>query len=1156
MFCRLSLTVILLLAVLPALPQATTARITGRVTDPLQAPVPGAQIRVTNVDTGVSRETQTDETGSYAVPLLQPGNYRLTVNQSGFRPVSQSGLSLAVDQTARLDIELQLGSVSEEVEVVASAPLLAQDTSSLGQIVDNAKIQNIPLNGRSAFRLVQLTPGLLAAPGANGQFGDIPVNTNQDTNFSINGGRNNSNEILIDGVPSTAGFFNSITTIPSIEATQEFKVQSNSLSAEWGRFSGGVVNVSTRSGTNALHGSIYEYFRNSVFDANEFFNNMAGREIPNFVMNQFGGAVGGPVSLGKLYSGRNRTFFFADYQGTRWSRGDVFRTSVPTAAQRAGDFSQTFTQAGQPVTIYDPLTTTRVGETNNYTRSAFPNNRIPEARISPIATALLAYYPGPNTAGDPFTEFNNFISNATRTIGQNQFSGRVDHNWNDAYRMFVRFSRNTTNLTQPDSYSNVATPEPGAVGTTPFTQTTVAWDNNITLSSNSILSLKYGLARWEQFRETRSYGFDQRTLGFSDSLVSQFQIPVFPLINVEQYGSLGGQSYFANGNDTHSLLASWTKLAGKHSLKAGADIRVRRINFINIFAGGGQYQFNRTITRGPNPLQFTANAGNAVASLLLGYPNGGNAPVQAGVSLQGIYSAFYFQDDIRITNNFTLNVGIRQETESPFTERRNQINYFDVDIASPARNAQFPDLQGGLVFASEANRQAWKWDVWNIAPRLGFAWTVTPKTVLRGGGGAFFAPAETSNSATGFTSSSGYSSATPVLGTLDGGLTPNVTLDNPFPGGLIPPTRDSLGASTFLGQAVTVWDAGPLMPVTWQWNFNVQRELPGSVLVDVSYAGSRGIHLAYRNRQINDLDPRHLSLGAGLNQLVGNPFYGTITAGALAQPTVQRRQLLLPFPHFTNVNIINMTSANSIYHSMQAKVERRFVNGFTALLSYTYGKLITDSMNQIAPIGMNANATGTQNWYDLSQERGVAELDVTHNLVFSFVAELPFGRGKALFSDAGRVSNALIGGWQLNGITSYRTGLPIAFGATIPGGGNRPNSTGISANISEDRSRGEAISRWFDTNQFLQPASFTLGNVGRVLSDVRGPRMFNQDLSLIKNTSITERVTLQLRFEYFNVFNRPTFAQPNATLGSGLFGQINSTLLLPRVGQVAAKINF
>ncbi len=1104
------------------------AQITGRVSDSLQAVITDAEVSATNLATQVVRRTVTNERGLYAIPSLPPGVYAISVIKPGFRTETRTNLQLIVDQTATMDFELQVGAVTEKIEVNAQAALLDEQTSSLGQLIDNAKIQNIPLNGRSAFRLVQLTPGILSTRAASGQFGDIPVNTTWDTNFSINGGRAQSNEIQIDGVPATAGFFNQITTIPSIESTQEFKVQSNNLSAEWGRFAGGVLNVSTRSGTNEFHGAVFEFLRNSAFDANELFNKTSGRAKPPFRMNQYGAAVGGPIV-------RNRTFFFGDYQGTKWRRGDVFRNSLPTNLERGGDFSQTLAPNGALATIYDPFSSTTA-------RNPFAGNRLPAARISPIAQKMIAYYPQPNVQGDPFTNFNNFISNAGRSIDSDQFSAKVDHQFTDRWRTFGRIARNKTSLAQPDYFNNVASSGTGSVGTTPFTQHTAALDNTLILNNTTILSVRYGFARWYQLRQTRSYGFDQRELGIPASLVSQFQIPVFPAVTVEQYAGLGGQSFLDNGNDTHSLLGSVTKTAGRHNIKFGGDVRLKRVNYFNLGSGGGAYTFNRVFTRGPSPTVFT-NTGNGVASFLLGVPASGNVPTTVGVAMQNYYAGFYLQDDIRLGAKLTVNLGLRYETESPYTERYNQMNSFNADLASPVRNPAFPNLTGGLEFASAGRRRVHDWDKVNFAPRVGFAYSMDNKTVLRWGAGLFFSPLDISNNAVGFSPSNGYSATTPLVASLDNGVTPFRTLANPYPDGLVAPTRDSLGASTFLGQAPTIWDSHPVLGENYQWNFDVQRQLPGNMIADVSYAGSRGIHLGFRNREMNALDPRFLSLGTGLNTLVDNPFAGSISVGALAQPRVARRQLLLPYPQFTSVNIINMAMANSVYHSLQAKVERRFSQGVSVLMAYTAGKVITDSASQVSPIGPTSLGN-VQNWYNLRAERGLSDMDVAQSLTVSFVAELPFWRGKAY------------GGWQINGVSSYVGGTPLTLSAPIPGGGNRPNSTGASARIDASRSRGEQINRWFDITQFTLPASFSLGNVGRTLPDVRGPNMVNTDFSLIKNTKIKENVSLQFRLEYFNIFNRANLDLPNTAFGSGQFGRITATAGLPRVGQMALKLNF
>ncbi|MBS1824383.1 MAG: TonB-dependent receptor [Acidobacteria bacterium] len=1116
------------------------AQITGRISDSLQAVITEAEISATNTATQVTRRTVSNERGLYTIPSLPPGMYQITVAKPGFRSETRTNLQLIVDQTATMDFELQVGGVTEKIEVNAQAALLDEQTSSLGQLIDNTKIQNIPLNGRSAFRLVQLTPGILSTRAASGQFGDIPVNTTWDTNFSINGGRAQSNEIQIDGVPATTGFFNQITTIPSIESTQEFKVQSNNLSAEWGRFGGGVLNVSTRSGTNEFHGALFEFLRNSAFDSNELFNKTSGRLKPPFRMNQYGAAIGGPIV-------RNRTFFFGDYQGTKWRRGDVFRSSLPTNLERSGDYSQTLGPTGALATIYDPLSSPTA-------RTPFAANRLPVSRISPIAQKMLAYYPQPNVQGDLYTNFNNFISNAGRLIDSDQFSAKIDHQFSDKWRTFGRIARNKTSLTQPDYFGNVATSGNGSVGTTPFTQHTAALDNTVILNSTTVLSIRYGFARWYQLRQTRSYGFDQRELGLPASLVSQFQIPVFPAVTVEQYAGLGGQSYLDNGNDTHSLLGSVTKTRGRHNLKFGGDVRLKRINYFNLGSGGGAYTFNRVFTRGPNPNLFT-NTGNGVASLLLGVPASGNVPTTVGVAMQNYYAGFYLQDDIRLTSKLTMNIGLRYETESPYTERYNQINSFNIDLTSPVRNPAFPNLTGGLEFASKERRTVHDWDKLNFAPRIGFAYALGNKTVLRWGAGLFFSPLDISNNAVGFSPSDGYSATTPLVASLDNGITPFRTLADPYPDGLVAPTRNSLGSSTFLGQAPAVWDSHPILGENYQWNFDLQRQLPWNLVADVSYAGSRGIHLAFRNREMNALDPQYLALNTGLNTLVDNPFAGRINVGTLSQPRVARRQLLLPFPQYTGLNIINMTMANSVYHSLQAKVERRFSHGISMLMAYTAGKVITDAASQVSPIGPTSLGN-VQNWYNLRAERGLSDMDVAQSLTVSFVAELPFGPGKALGSSLKGAAAQVVGGWQLNGVSSYTGGTPLTLSAPIPGGGNRPNSTGVSARIDSSRSRGDQIERWFDTSQFTLPASFSLGNVGRTLPDVRGPSIVNTDLSLIKNTKLKEGVSLQFRLEYFNLFNRANLDLPNTGFGSGQFGKITATVGLPRVGQMALKLNF
>ncbi len=1140
----------------PLLAQSATAGITGTVADASGGAVPGVAVVVRNEDTGVKRETSSNATGTYSAPLLQPGRYSVQVQKQGFRPLTRTGIVLQVDQVARIDLVMEVGSVAENLTVTAEAPLLAEDTSSLGQVVDDSKIQSIPLNGRSPFRLVQLTPSVVSTPAANGQFGDVPVNTNQDSDFSINGGQKHSSEVYVDGIPTTAGLFSSVTAIPSVDATEEFKVESNNLSAEWGRFSGGVINVLTKSGTNQVHGSLFEFLRNSATDANDFFNNLAGKPKPPFRMNQFGFAAGAPVELGKLYDGRNKTFVFGDYQGTRWTKGAVYTDTVPTDLQKQGNFSQTFNQNKQLITIYDPSTTgPDPAHPGQSVRAPFPGNQIPRSRFDPVAAKIITYYPEPNAPGNSITNANNFVSNAPTVVNEDEFSVRMDHNVNDNYRMFGRFTFNDTNLLQPNYFGNVASGGNGAVGPTLFHYRTFAFGHTVTLNPRTLLDIRYGFARWYQDRKTLSYGFDQTTLGMPAQTVAQYQIPVFPALTVNGYAPMGGNSFYHNGNDTHSLNGSISSTIGNHSLKVGAEIRLRRINLINIAGGAGAYTFNTSFTAGPNPNQVSSNTGNGLASLLLGVGTGSQT-TSAGVALQDWYVAGYVQDSYRLSPKLTLNLGLRYETETPYTERHNELVWFDSALTSPAANSAYPNLTGGLRFSgvNGQSRYVYNWDTNNVSPRAGLAWQFLPKTVFRAGFGMFYAPLEVSSSNTGAFATAGYSSTTSFVGSLDG-ITPFNYLSNPFPNGLVKPTGSSLGAATYLGQSISVWDPNAHTPYAMQWNGDLQQALPHGFLIDAAYSANRGVKLA-QQRDLDALPPQDLALGTGLQALVPNPFAGKIPSGTLAQPTVSRQQLLLPFPQFTDVSLMNSTSGNSVYHSLQVKAEKRMSKGSNFLLAYTFGKNISDVNSSLASFGSIGNATKVQNWYNLQAERSLSEFDVAQALVLSYVVELPFGPGQAIGKNSHGVVARLLEKWELAGSATYHSGFPLVLTTTVAGGGNRPNSVGRSADITQSRSTQQQVSEWFDVTAFTQPAPFTFGNVSRTLPDVRGPSLVNLDAALIKNIRVTERWRVMFRSEFFNVLNNTNFWLPNTALNSVQFGQISQSSGQPRVLQFSLKVLF
>ena len=1145
------------LALIAGWAQSTTGGFTGTVTDPTGAAIPAASVTVESSDNGITRQTRTSDLGTYTVPLLPPGVYTVKAAHDGFRPVTRSGVELRVDQMARLDFSLQVGAVTDSVVVTGEAPLVDSDTSSLGQVIDRAKVDSLPLNGRMTLRLVQLTPGILAGVDATGQFGDISVGTFDDVNFSINGGRAGANATVIDGVPASTGFLNLFTTIPSVDVTQEFKVQSNSTSAEYGRFAGGVINVSTRSGANDVHGNVFEFLRNNILNANDFFSNRSGIAAPAFHMNQFGAAVGGPVVIPRVYNGRNRTFFFFNYEGTRWRRGAVYQGSVPSTLERQGDFSQTLNAQGQLITIFDPTTTT-ANPAGGFIRTPFAGNVIPKNRINPVGSAIAQYFPTPNLPGDPLTHANNYFSNANTRVNKDDGAARIDQNITNNYRMFGRIDTTFNQLHQPDTFGNPATPGVGANGDILFHYYTGVWDNTITASPTTVFNVRYGFARFYWARNTRSYGFDQTTLGLPASYVSQLQIPVFPAISTEGYAGMAGGSFIRTGQDTHSLLPSMMKTIGRHSLKAGADIRLRRNNIWIIQNGGGTFSFTRSMTTGPNPNVFLANSGNSIASLLLGAGTSGSVGSTPGASLQNWYLAGYLQDDIKISRKLTLNFGLRYETESPYTERRDYLAWFDANAPSPISNAAFPKLSGAVQYAgvSGNSRHPYGWDTNNFAPRVGLAWSATKRLVFRSGFGLFYAGLETDNDLNNYTPVTGtsFTGTTAYLGTLDG-MTPFNLISNPFPNGLVRPTGSQGGAASMLGQSITSWNYAGVTPYTEQWNADVQYQLTQDLMVDVAYAGSHGLHFA-RTYDANALNPQYLSLQTQLNSLVPNPFYGQIGVGTLSQPTVALSQLLKPFPEYTSVNIVNSPTVYSIYHSIQVKAEKRMSHGQSFLFAFTGGKLISNGNNSLAGLGVQSNGTSVQNVYNLSAERSISEQDQSKAIALSYVADLPFGKGHKLAPTG--VPAHILGGWNVSGMFTYGGGLPLVITAPISGGGNRPNSTGQTANLSGGRSHTAEIAQWFNTSVFTLPPSYTYGNVSRTLPDTRGPSVTNFNLSLVRSFRLLERADLQFRAEAFNLMNTPHFWLPVTAMSSVQFGQITASQVaqLPRVLQFALKLKF
>ncbi|MBX5496923.1 MAG: TonB-dependent receptor, partial [Bryobacteraceae bacterium] len=661
-----------------------TASVTGRVTDASGAVVPGVKIEARNDATGVASSTESNDSGYYNLPQLLPGTYTITAEKSGFNTLRQTGLTLAVNQVARVDLTLQVGSVSESVEVAAEAVLLESESSTLGQLVQGAQVSNLPLLGRNPYALAGLVPGVRISAGAN----DLPVDQISTASASINGARGNQNEYLLDGAPNTAPAQNQPVVFANVDSVQEFKVETNAFSAEYGRAAGGVFNVVTKSGTNDLHFTLYEFLRNDKLNANDFFANRGNKPKAPFRFNQFGGTVGGPVVLPNLYDGRNRTFFFASTELVRFVQGVTFTGTVPRPEELAGDFSNTRNANNQLITIYDPLTTAPNPSGTGFIRQPFPGNRIPVDRMDPVARNIARYWPAPTSAGSGFTGVNNFSRTDSNRIEKNTWSARLDHSFNDNNRIFGRFSYDDSPWNRAPAYGKEFIASPSA-GPQVFTRYNTVIEDTHVFSPTTLGTFRVSWARLANTRRPFSDGFDITTLGFPARLKSEIGDPAaFPAIlvnglsvtgsvpNVVVGGSLGATDVISFGMDTFTGQAAITKTLTRHTLKAGFETRILRFNTRQTNDQAIQFSFGPTFTQGPNPTASSATAGYGLATFLLGIAGGSITPSPA-LALQNTYYALYLQDDWKVTPRLTLNLGLRWDVEPARTERFNQLTNFD-----------------------------------------------------------------------------------------------------------------------------------------------------------------------------------------------------------------------------------------------------------------------------------------------------------------------------------------------------------------------------------------------------------------------------------------------------------------------------------------------
>ncbi|MFN7937467.1 MAG: TonB-dependent receptor [Bryobacteraceae bacterium] len=1121
---------ILFLAAMGAAGQSFTGRIVGTVTDSTGGVIAAAQIKAVDAGTNRTVLAVSNVDGNYAFNELPRGEYSVEVSAQGFKSSLRKGIQLAIGQQARVDVQLEVGSVAESVEVVADASLLETVDSVVGKVVDNKRITELPLNSRNVFSLLYLTPGVTGS-----------VSSTYSTGFAINGARNSMLDILVDGVSTahpTVNGFSGNSTFPPVEAIAEFKVLGANYSAEFGRSNGGIVNVVYKSGTNDLHGSLFEFLRNSKLDANDFFNNANNRRLGSFKRNQFGAMLNGPIR-------RNKTFFLGSFEGLRERSSANTITSVPTALQRNGDFRETRAANGSQVRIFNPFTTRAEG--NGFVRDPFPNNVIPASMFDPVAANAMRYYPQPNTVSNAVTNLNNFFNTGARSFDQNQVDGRVDHNITDRQRIFGRFSWRENLDSPPMYFPQDLTIAEGRVNQG-VRQPSASIDYTNALSPSTVLTARIGFSRSLFDYDNQGLGFKPSSLGLPAGIDSVVDRQMFPRIGASGFVNLGGNDHRYSTFNTYTLLSNLSRIMGNHTLKTGWEGRMIRVNVWEA-RSAGTFNFAPGFTQGPNPNTASSTAGNSIASLLLGTGTTGNVLIRnwKNVASQSFYHAFYLQDDWRVTKKLTLNLGLRYEVDLPRTERYNRFNWLDPYALSPlsGKVPGFGEIHGGVRFVGvDGNpRTQFHKDLNNFGPRIGLAYQLDSKTVIRAAYGHFFGPSR--QAAQGTVGPFGFRVEYEWVTTTDG-ITPFNRLRDPYPEGFRAVPGSSDGLLTQAGANLQAFLQDSPSPWNMMWNFTVQRELPGSVLLETTYIGNRGLYLSRSGEggmELNQLDPRNLSLGSQLNQRVANPFYGVVNNGIHLSPTIARGQLLRPFPQFTNVQPLYDAGANSIYHSWQNTFRRRFSHGFLFEGSYTWAKLIDEGDSH-------------QNTYDVGASRALSSQDIAHRMVTSVLYDLPIGRGRALNTGESRVANAIFGGWQVNGIVSFQSGLPLALSANNTSGlfaaRTQPNNNGQSGKKTGRVQ--ERLNAYFIPTVYSQPAAFTFGNLARYLPDVRSDMVRNWDLSLFKEFAIREKMNLQFRSEFFNAFNRVQFSGPNTSVTSNAFGTVTSQANAPRQVQFGLKL--
>jgi len=1146
------LTLWLLLAGVPACAQSSYGRVTGRVTDASDALVSGAKIRAIQQGTNITATSESNTEGIYELLNLLPGEYRLIVELQGFKKHERTSIAVSVGDVLTVDVRLEVGSAGDSITVTTEAPLIEAASSSMGQVVSQKQITELPLPGGAVTYLMTLSPGTVSLNAPT--HGWLPQARDSISNISVAGSRNRNSEFQLDGAPNMAQNGN-IAFSPPPEMIQEFRMQTAAFDSSVGRFTGAYVNMVPKSGNNSFHGTGWFSHLSRPLMTHPFFVNRQLYDLrtgppsdekrsglwPATRTNRFRTSFAGPIYVPKLYDGRNKTFFsYGNDFMDRVFAGQGFST-VPTEDQRRGDLSALL-RLGAQYQVYDPATIAPAAA-GRFSRQPLPGNIVPASRLNATAQTLLKYYPLPSNPGT--ADFrNNFQSPPAQTIDYVSHMGRIDHIVNSRWRFYLSGSGASVAGDQGRAFRN------DARGTLSDNQYRAGvFDNVITLGPSLVVNVRASITRNRNSSDPTSIGFDLNALGWPSSFTRQLdsRITALPYIEIDGYAPINEETPSRTNLTYPSTSGSVMWVRGQHSMRFGGEMRVlREANY-----GYGNYTpnvaFAAAYTRGPLDNSPLAPIGQGLASFLLGIPTGGYIDRNASYAQQSTYQGIFFHDDWKITRTITLNLGLRYEYEGPTTERYNRANRgFDFATPNPIEaraiaayaRSPIPELPaaqfrtpGGMVFAGVNGqpRTLWNGNKNNWAPRIGIAWLVRPKMSLRAGYGMYYEALGTDRNDVG---QQGFDQRTSLVPTNDNGLTFTSTLSNPFPDGFLEPLGASNGLLTFLGRSPSFFTPSRRNGYLQRWSFNLQRELPGRMIVEAGYTGSRGVGLgvaydydvvpaSYLSRSL-ERDQRTIDQ---LTANVTNPFRGMpefLGTAWYQNANIARSQLLTPYPHFNGVNT-TLPDGFSWYHAAHVRFERRFARGFYVQATYTMSKFM--------------EAVERLNAQDLHPHHVISPQDRPHHIVMNGQFELPFGRGKR-FAAASRVADHIIGGWSVQAIYQWQSGPPIGFGNII----FRGNLADMVIPYAD-----RAVERWFNIDAgFERDPARQLANNYRTFplrhTGLRSDGWNTWDMSVFKNIRFHERISLQLRAEAQDALNHAMFAAPNTGVVNTLFGTVNATI--------------